>query len=251
MNWCIQSGVANNYLNIICSKCPRVTISYVCWRLLRREMMVSNLPDICQVHVIQQLAVYKAVICAHCMVLDVSGIAVSQTTYCSPTAASFKLLMDCPFKVWWLCLRLSLECSVAQDPQAHLYWASGKAIAWSLTVRRSQSLGCTLRSSTYLGSAVSSFLKAVACHSPHNWVSGLYIHFRLWTHVIYQYIGHCLCFVVVNTTAFIWESAFTCTVRRDQPLGCNIPAFRLVQLLAHFCRLLLVKVHTNQSLGCT
>jgi len=77
-----------------------------------------------------------------------------------------------------------------------------------------------------------------------------------------QYISHCLCFVVVNTTTFIWKSPFTselicanCCLIQSADISLwavrRLPAFRLVQLLAHLCRLLLVTVHTNKPLDCT
>ena len=79
---------------------------------------------------------------------------------------------------------------------------------------------------------------------------------------ICQHISHCLCCVVVNTTAFIWESPFTCELisancclaqSADISLWAVrwVPAFRLIQLLAHLCRSLLVTVHTIKPQDCT
>ena len=76
---------------------------------------------------------------------------------------------------------------------------------------------------------------------------------------ICRYISHCLCFVVVNTTAFIWESTFSCQlisadIRLTQ--SAEMTAWAVDQVpastvYAHFCKLLLVTVHTNMSLDCT
>ena len=79
---------------------------------------------------------------------------------------------------------------------------------------------------------VSSFLQAVASHSPHKSVSGLYIHIKLRAHVNWQYLSHCFWLAAVSTTAFIGDSSV-----------------EFAQLWAHLCRLSLDTVRRNECLG--
>lgn len=78
------------------------------------------------------------------------------------------------------------------------------------TVCRSQSLGCTLRSTHSLVQLSAHFcrLLLVTVHTSKS--LGCTSTSSCEHMSIRQYTSHCLCFVVVNTTAFIWESAFTC-----------------------------------------
>ena len=86
-----------------------------------------------------------------------------------------------------------------------------------------------------------------------------------WSCQTSQYIIHCLCFAIVKhslgtvalTVVHLWAplcKLLLDKVRRYGSLGtcqADIPAFRSVQLSAHFCRLLLVIILTNKSLDCT
>ena len=142
--------------------------------------------------------------------------------------------------VWFSCELTSTSCSLPQSAEVS-HWAVHYVPAHSLvqlSVHFWRLLLVTIHTSKYLDCTSTSSCEHVS---------------------ICQYISHCLCFVVVSTTAFIWESAFSCQLisadcRLTQSAEMTawavdqVPASRVY---AHFCRLLLVIVRTSEPLGCT